>query len=278
MNRQHFKTEAGTMSYIDSGQGRPVVFVHGNPSSSAEFKFVIEALGPNWRSITADHIGFGASSKPHAWGYRPIEHAVNMAAFLDHLDLHDVTLVVSDWGGPIGLSWALEHPERVAQIIVTNTWFWPVNRSLYYQGFSRFMGGPIGQYLIRKHNFFCTQVVKRAWGTAAPLTPELHAEFTSVHPDPKERTGMMVLPGEIIGSTPWLTTLWQQRRVLDSIHISLVWGMRDIAFRADMLEQWIEEFPTAKVERLHNVGHFVCLEAPQAVINAIVQDHELIRV
>lgn len=269
LSQKSFDVAAGTMCYMDIGSGDPVVFVHGNPSSSKEFTPAVRELSGSYRCIAPDHIGFGVSDKPPTWDYLPSSHAANLAALLDHLELDDVTLVVGDWGGPIGLAWALDNPHRTKGLVITNTWLWSVRRSLYYQGFSKFMGGPIGRTLTRRYNFFARQVTRRAWGTQTPLTPELYAEFTGVHTSPSERTGMWVFPREIIGSSAWLTSLWKRRELLTSIPMTLLWGMRDIAFRSDILEVWMDEFPEAQVERLPDVGHFPALEATDRFVEAV---------
>lgn len=257
------------MVYTDSGDGPPIVFVHGNPSSGAEFDAVVSALGSSYRCIAPDLIGFGDSDKPTEWSYLPDEHAQLVASLLDELDLQDVTMVVGDWGGPIGLSWCLNNPERVRRLVITNTWLWSVRASLYYRGFSGFMGGPIGRYLIKNHNIFATQVVKQAWGTRSELTPELHATFTSVHPDKETRKGMWVFPKQIIGSSDWLAQLWSRREVLADIDMTLLWGMTDIAFREDVLDTWIDAFPHAAVHRLEDCGHFIALEATDALVDLL---------
>lgn len=262
------------MTYVDAGVAHngTIVFVHGNPASSSEFLPAIEELETSYRCIAADHIGFGDSDKPIDWDYLPESHAENLAALLDHLDLSRITMVVGDWGGPIGMSWALDNPERVERLIITNTWLWPVNRSLYYQGFSKAMGGPFGRYMIRNHNLFAERVVKSAWGKATPLTPTLHQSFTNVHTNKLERKGMWVFPGAIIGSTKWLDRLWSRKEALREFEMTLLWGMQDIAFRPDVLKRWATEFPEAKKIRLDDVGHFVALEATQELVQAI-KDH-----
>jgi len=273
--KQEFAVSAGTMAFIDTGADLDgtVVFVHGNPASSAEFVPAIQQLESRHRCVAPDHLGFGDSDKPTGWDYLPASHAANLAALLDQLDLTNVTLVVGDWGGPIGLSWAINNPSRVNRVIIANTWMWPVNRSLYYQGFSKAMGGPIGRFMIKNHNLFAHQVVKSAWGTRTPLTAELHALFTDVHPVKAERKGMWVFPAEIIGSTKWLGELWAKRAVLRDFDVTLLWGMKDIAFRPDVLDRWIDELPHATVRRLDDVGHFVALEATDALVAAIRQEH-----
>ena len=132
------------MHYVDEGSGRPVVFVHGNPVWSFMFRNQIKALSPTNRCIAPDLLGFGLSDKPHDWSYLPAEHAAHLDAFLESLDLHDVTLVIGDWGGPIGISYALGHPDRIHSIVVSNTWMWSVSRQIKFRLFSGFTGGPIG--------------------------------------------------------------------------------------------------------------------------------------
>lgn len=260
-SRTTFQVPAGEMSYVDEGTGPPIVFVHGNPSSSMEFLPAIAELSGSRRCIAPDHIGFGHSDKPADWDYLPSSHSKNLAGLLDSLDLHEVTMVVGDWGGPIGLSWVLDNADRVSALVVTNTWLWPVNRSLYYQAFSKMMGGPLGRFLTRRFNLFARQVTKSAWGQATPLTPEIYKEFTSVHRTPDERKGMWVFPREIVGSSEWLARLWERRETLRRVDMRVLWGMKDIGFPPGILDKWIEEFPEATVERLEEVGHFPALEA-----------------
>lgn len=103
----------GKMHYVDEGNGKPIVFVHGNPGWSFEFRKQIKALSVTNRCIAVDHIGFGLSDKPYEWNYLPESHAENFAALMDSLNLSNITLVVSDWGGPIGLSYALKHSKKI---------------------------------------------------------------------------------------------------------------------------------------------------------------------
>jgi haloalkane dehalogenase len=98
----YFETPAGKLHYVDEGKGQPVVMLHGNPTWSFLYRNLIKQLSPHYRCIAPDHIGFGLSDKPVDWSYLPEEHAKNLAALIEHLGLKDITLVVGDWGGPIG--------------------------------------------------------------------------------------------------------------------------------------------------------------------------------
>lgn len=260
---EEFETEVGTMRYVDEGDGEPLVMVHGNPYWSFEYRDLIRRFSQTNRCIAPDHIGFGLSDKPSSWDYLPVHHAENLEALLQSLDLREITFVVNDWGGPIGLSYAIAHPSRVRQIIITNTWCWSVADDLYYRAFSAFMGGPIGRHLIRKHNFFARAVARAVFGEKRKLTPELHRHITAPLATPEERRGSWVFPREIIGSSEWLAGLWSARELLRGKVTLIAWGMKDIAFREKELATWAESFPEARVVRFPAAGHFVADEASE---------------
>jgi haloalkane dehalogenase len=261
-----FQTPSGNMHYVDEGRGTPIVFVHGNPAWSFEFRNMIKAFSGTHRCIAMDHIGFGLSDKPGTWSYLPADHAANLALLLESLDLTGITLVVGDWGGPIGLSFALDHPDRIRNVVITNTWLWSVKDDWYYQAFSRFVGGPAGRWLIRNHNFFAGMLVKTLFGDKRKLTPSIHRHYLMPLSVPDERKGCWVLPGQILGSSAWLQTLWERRDGLKEKRLLLAWGMRDIGFRKKELNRWINAFPAAKVVRFADAGHFISEEKPEELV------------
>ncbi|NCC30859.1 MAG: alpha/beta fold hydrolase, partial [Chloroflexia bacterium] len=164
-----FTVPAGRMHYVDEGSGEPIVMIHGNPTWSFLYRNLIKRLQLEYRCIAMDHLGFGLSDKPDQWSYLPKDHAANLAAFIEGLGLQKITLVVQDWGGPLGLSYALNHPDNVARIVIINTWAWPVNRDPYYMAFSGIMGGPIGRVLILRYNFFAWSVLRQSFGDKRKL-------------------------------------------------------------------------------------------------------------
>lgn len=260
---------AGRIRYLDEGQGEPVVFLHGNPTWSFLYRKVIRTLRATRRCIAPDLIGFGFSDKPAEWSYRAEDQASVLEGFLESLDLSGITLVVGDWGGPLGLAYAARHPGRVKHIVVTNTWCWPVNRSLYYQGFSRCVGGPLGRWLIRTRNFFARDVVRMAFGDRTFLTEAVHRHYLMPLAEPADRRGSAVFPREIIAATEWLTALWDQREQFQHKVRVILWGQKDIAFRAGERRRWTELCPGAKVVLLDRCGHFIAEEAPEDLIREI---------
>src|SRR5512133_3021901 len=93
----------GRMHYIDEGHGSPIVMVHGTPTWSFLYRHLVKRLAADYRCLAPDNLGFGLSNKPAGWSYTPQAHADNLRAFIESLGLRDVTLVVHDFGGPIGL-------------------------------------------------------------------------------------------------------------------------------------------------------------------------------
>src|SRR5450755_1591650 len=111
------------LAHIDEGAGDPVVFVHGEPTWSFLSRKVIPPVrNAGYRCIAPDLAGFGGSDKPIEleW-YSYDKHTELTAALLEELDLHDATVVVHDWGGPIGLRLAVERPDRISKLVIMNT-------------------------------------------------------------------------------------------------------------------------------------------------------------
>jgi haloalkane dehalogenase len=111
------------LAHLDEGEGKPVVFFHGEPTWSFLWRRVIPPVrDAGYRCIAPDYAGFGRSDKPTDLGWYTYDrHVELMAALLEELDLRDATAVVHDWGGPIGLRLAVEHPERISRLVIMET-------------------------------------------------------------------------------------------------------------------------------------------------------------
>jgi haloalkane dehalogenase len=266
---QQLNLAMGTMSYVDEGEGEALVMVHGNPSWSFEFRALIKHFAKTHRCIAPDHIGFGLSDKPADWDYLPQQHAENFESLLESLDLERITLVVGDWGGPIGLSYAIRHPETIRQIVITNTWLWSTNDDWYYRVFSGLVGGPIGRWLIRRHNFFARTILKATFGNKSKLTPEIHRHYVQPLSRPEERKGCWVFPKQITAASDWLADLWARRGRLKSKIRLIGWGMKDIAFREKELNQWQKQFPAARIVRYPDAGHLIAEEKSAELIEEL---------
>lgn len=255
------------MHYVDEGSGPAMVFVHGNPSWSFEFRHLISGLRSERRCIAADHIGFGLSSRSsRREDHHPRAHARRFAELLEHLDVRDATLFLTDWGGPIGLDFTRQHPERVERLVISNTWCWPVSRDPHYIGFSLMMRSPLGQLLIKRFNFFVNRVMPMAMGNKAALTPEVIDHYRNALPTPETRAACAAFPGHIIGATDWLRSIWEARETFTSKPTLIFWGLKDIAFRRKEFDRWKGELADFDAHEFEDCGHFLAEEAPDRIL------------
>ncbi|MBB6463505.1 alpha/beta fold hydrolase [Flammeovirga kamogawensis] len=265
----YIKLPVGNMHYLDVGEGDPIVMVHGNPGWSFEFRKIIKEMSKTNRCIAVDHIGFGLSDKPYDWDYLPSKHAENLEMLLDSLDLKNITLVVNDWGGPIGLSYAIKHPEKIKKIVVMNSWMWSVENEDHFQKFSQFMGGPIGKFLTKNFNFFGKIALKTVLGDKIKLSKHIHKHFYAHLETKEDRKGCYVFPKQIIEASDWFNSLWEQRDKIMDIPMVILWGMKDTAFREVELNYWIDNWKNPEVIKLERVGHFPQEEDPESLIKVL---------
>ncbi|MBI4490648.1 MAG: alpha/beta fold hydrolase, partial [Deltaproteobacteria bacterium] len=107
--------------YLEEGRGEPIVMLHGNPTWSFYYRHLIADLRERYRVIAPDHIGCGLSDKPQKYEYTLKRHIANIEALIQHLALKRITLVMHDWGGPIGMGYAVRHPDNVRRFVIFNT-------------------------------------------------------------------------------------------------------------------------------------------------------------
>src|SRR5262245_48557413 len=151
------------MAYVDEGAGDPVVFLHGNPTSSYLWRNVIPHVRGAGRCIAPDLIGTGRSDKPDI-GYRFVDQARYLAAFLDALDLRRITFVLHDWGSGLGFDWAMRHPERVRALAFMEAVLSPVESWAQFPAVARelFQGlrtPGIGERMVLDDNIFVERLL-----------------------------------------------------------------------------------------------------------------------
>ena len=109
------------MHYVEEGSGQPIICLHGEPTWGYLYRRFIPPLSQSHRVIVPDHMGFGKSGTPRDRPYTLKTHVENLAGLIDALDLHDITFVIQDWGGPMAAAYTLRHPERVQRLFLLNT-------------------------------------------------------------------------------------------------------------------------------------------------------------
>jgi haloalkane dehalogenase len=256
--------------YVDEGNGRPILFLHGNPTSSFLYRGLIERLRSSFRCVAVDYPGFGLSDRPESgYGYTPREHAEVVDALVTKLDLSDLIVMGQDWGGPIGLATALEHRDRTSGLVFANTWYWPAEGPAL-NGFSLVMGSPPMQWLILKRNFFVERLVPA--GVARPLAPEVMEVYRALQPTPEARRGVAEFPKEIRRSGEWLRRLAERApRELGDRPMLLFWGHRDRAFGGQraVRDRWMRDFPSAEVVDLPEASHYIQEDSPEELAEHI---------
>jgi haloalkane dehalogenase len=248
---------AGNMHYVDEGNGEPIVMVHGTPSWSFLYRKLIKTLSVNYRCIAPDHIGFGLSDKPSNWSYQPEDHACNLEIFLEDLNLKNITLIVHDFGGPIGLSYAIKHPDRIKNIVVLNTWMWSNENNVEAQKLLKVIKSPILPFLYKYLNFSARVLIPYAAGKPSFFSKSIHGQYIKPFSKPSERMGTIGFAKALNGSNEWFEHLWEQRRLLKDKRSLIVWGMKDKFITPAYLATWKQVFPEAKVMESMHSGHWV---------------------
>jgi pimeloyl-ACP methyl ester carboxylesterase len=256
---------AGTVSYLDEGRGEPILFVHGTPSWSFDWRHLVKALSPSHRTIATDLLGFGLSERPREFDYSPEAHAGALKDFVDRLGLERFTLVAHDFGGPIALPLALERPERIRRLVLLNTWMWSFDDDRDMRRKARLAGGALGKFLYRRLNFSLRVLTPSSYGDRRKLTRAVHSQLLAPFPDADSRERVLwALARALEGSSAFYRSLWERRERLRNIPALILWGMRDSAFRPHLLARWREALPAARVRELP-VGHWPHEEAPDEV-------------
>ncbi len=259
--------------YVDEGDGPAILFLHGNPTWSFLYRDVIKGLRDDFRCLALDYPGMGMSGKPRdhgrpRYGFTPAEHSRVVEGFADALDLDDLTLMVQDWGGPIGLGFAIRQPERIARLVIGNTWAWPADE-FDMKVFSTLFGIGPGRWAVLGLNYFVERLLPMGCERKDRLTDEVMAAYRAPYPTWRDRTPTAVFPRAIVKSRPFLAEVAQGLDAIADKPALIVWGKKDRAFRKRELERWKRIFPDARVRILDDAGHFLQEDAPEAIAEEI---------
>lgn len=249
-----FETLEGHMSYVDEGEGRTILFLHGNLTWSYMFRHVIGDLSDDFRCIAPDFLGFGLSDKPAKADYSGLGHVRRLDAFITELGLRDITLVMQDYGGPIGIEWLIQNRKLVRDVVISNTWMWPQTASSRAQRLAKIYSNKLNRLyyhsLRASPRFFLP-----------PLVPDAHMmprnmldQFLLPYANPSEREGAYTMAAGLIQETAWFESLWQRRSYLKDVHALILWGMRDEMRIPGELERWQDVFPISCPVKFADVG------------------------
>jgi haloalkane dehalogenase len=265
----HLPLDSLRYHYLDEGAGRSLLMVHGNPTWSFYWRNLVFAFRDRCRAVVPDHIGCGMSDKPQDYPYRLSQHIENLVRLIEHLDLTDISLLVHDWGGAIGLGAALQVPDRVARIVLFNTGAYPPP---YIPFRIRVCRTPIlGQWAIRRLNLFARAALSMAVNKHERMTPAIRAGLLAPYDSWENRVAIHRFVADIPMSQrhPTWQTLADIETGLPTLAdrpIMAIWGMRDWCFTPVCLDRFLAVFPDAEVHRLEDAGHYVVEDAHEEIV------------
>lgn len=256
------KIDGHHLHYIDEGKGDTLLFVHGTPEWSFGFRDVIRELRRNFRCVAIDHLGFGLSDKPASADYSVQAHSQRLGAFIRELALTDITLVANDFGGGIGLGYALDHIDNIAGVVLFNTWMWSLKSDSHYSGPAKTINSWLGRFLYLRLNGPVNIIMPAAFGDRKKLTKEVHRHYRLPVPDSASRVALYAIAKELILASDWWQSLWDRADVLGNKPMMILWGMKDKFVPPYEFEKWKSRFPHATAIAFPGAGHFLQEEEP----------------
>lgn len=266
------------LHYLDEGprDAPAVVMVHGNPTWSFYYRDLVIALRDRFRCIVPDHVGMGLSDKPGDadYPYTLERRIADFSRLVDALELPGpIALVVHDWGGMIGLGWAVDQPEQVSRLVVMNTAAFPIPAHKRIPWPLKLVRSTtMGAFLVRRFNAFARGATYLA--VKKPMPPEVRAAYVGPYDTPANRIATLrfvqdipLAPGDP-GHDIVVRTGERLERFGDT-PVLLAWGMQDFVFDADYLAEFERRWPHADVIRYPEFGHYVLEDGGRALVDTI---------
>jgi haloalkane dehalogenase len=251
------------MHYVDEGEGTPVLLLHGEPTWAYLYRKVIPEVAPVARCIAPDYFGFGRSDKPIERGWYSYDaHFASLERFVDELDLRDVTVVMQDWGGPLGMRLAVERPDRIARMVVLNTGIFagrpPSDTWLRFRDLVRRTGT----------DFQAGQLIRIT--CASELPDDVVAAYDAPFPAPESKTGVLMFPEQVPTEPdhPSGQKMLEVREKLGSWDrpALVFFGDSDPIFSPRVAERLADLIPGAELqEPIAGAGHFLQEDAGEEV-------------
>ena len=265
----YLQLEAGKMHYIDEGKGTPIVMIHGTPAWSFLYRNIIKILRKKYRCIAVDLIGFGLSDKPDDFSYKPRAHAANFEQLMDHLKLTDVTLLVHDFGAPIGFAYAIKHPSNVKRIVMLNSWTWSLSKHQTFGKTSKYLVGPLGKFLHSKLNVSAKTLVNELFEEEEKIPEPIKEHYVQGLGNPNQRVKKLACARELVGVTKWYEELWKERKKIQDIPTLILWGERDKLIKIEALQRWKKFFHECYVIHFEDSGHFLVEDNAEEIANYV---------
>ena len=255
--------------YLDEGSGENLLMLHGNPTWSFYYRNLILGLKGSYRCVVPDHMGMGKSDKPQDYPYTLSRHIDNLEKLADHLELDDITLVVHDWGGAIGMGFAVRHPERIRRLVIFNTAAFLSNEIPLSLSLCRIPG--FGAIAIRGFNVFARGAIRWACVKQERMTEEVRAGYLAPYDNFANRVANLRFVQDIPMS-PDSPSYYVIQHIEENLKlfrehpVQIIWGAHDFVFNDHFLKRWQEIFPQAEVHRMEDAGHYVVEDAHERIL------------
>ncbi len=262
--------------YLDEGAGDAVVAVHGNPTWSFYFRELVRELRDAYRVVVPDHVGCGLSDKPgdDAYDYRMGRRVADFGRLMDELGLDGITLVVHDWGGMIGLAWAVRNPDRVRRLVILNTaaFHLPKGKRFPWQLWM-VRDTPLGPLMVRGFNAFARGATHFAC-TRKRMARQVRDAYCAPYDSWSDRIATLrfvqdipLRPGDegydFVTETASRLDVFRDRPAL------VCWGDRDFVFDRHFLAEWQRIYPHAEFHRFADCGHYILEDASEEILPLI---------
>lgn len=268
------------MHYLDEGPedagasgGSPILMLHGNPTWSFYYRHLAMALRGQHRVIVPDQIGCGLSDKPddRRYDYVLERRVEDLGALIDHLGIgNDLTLVLHDWGGMVGMGWAHQNPEKVARLVLLNTAAFPLPQSKPFPWPLALTRTPLGAFLVRRFNAFNATAI-RVCCTKRRLTKEERAAYAAPYDSYDSRIATLRFVQDIPLSPAdpgysLVKEVGDQLGQFADTPTMIGWGLKDFVFDRHFLREWEKRMPHAEIHRYEDCGHFILEDAREEII------------
>lgn len=260
-------------NYIDEGKGEVLLMLHGNPTWSIYYRDLVEKFKNNYRCIAPDHIGCGFSDKPDPkdYEYTFFQRVLDLEKLVDHLKLDNITLIVHDWGGIIGTTFATRNPEKIKRMVIFNTagFLIPKQKKLPF-GLWLCRDTEVGAFLVKNFNMF-SFLASHIGCKMNKMDSKTRRAFRAPYNNPKNRIATLKFVQDIPLSTKdkGYDVLAQTTKDLPKLaHIPklICWGEKDFVFDHHFLNEWKKQFPDAEVHPFPKGGHYILEDAKKDII------------
>ncbi|PCI49262.1 MAG: haloalkane dehalogenase [Alphaproteobacteria bacterium] len=265
------------MHYVDEGEGDPILFLHGNPTSSYLWRNVIPHLKGSGRLIAPDLIGMGKSDKPDI-PYRFEDHARYLDAFIEKLGLKNITLVVHDWGSGLGFHYAVRHPDNIAGIAFMEALLpFPEQFERHPFGMFAMLRDPVkGKKAVMEDNVFVEKILPMS--VKRKLTETEMNAYRAPFPTVQSRLPVYVWPQEVpfddgpedIKDMIRNYTAWFEKSDMPKL---LIYGDPGAIIPPGNIERFIERFPHLETHFVGVASHFLQEDHPHNIGRAIWDWH-----